>query len=111
MTVHSVTPVASGRPYHIRACRGRVPTALADFEGETDFTVSAEPGTAVVHGVGGAYEDWVRFHEKDVAHDGKDVRVWHIIQEADGGFTATTGPCAIPALGWSTGSPTSARPR
>jgi hypothetical protein len=98
MTFHSATPVASGRPYHVMACRGRVPTALTDFEGETDFILSTATGTTVVRGAGAAHGDWVRFHEKDVAHDGKDVRVWHIIQEADGGFTATTGPSAL--IGW-----------
>jgi hypothetical protein len=98
MTSFSATAVASGRLYHVKACRGRVPTALADFEGETVFTLSTETGTTVVRGVGAARADWVRFYEKDVAHDGKDVRVWHIILEADGGFTATTGPSAL--IGW-----------
>jgi hypothetical protein len=110
MTFHSATPVASGRPYHVKACKGRVPTALADFEGETDFTLSTgtlstgtlSTGTltTVIRGIGAAQGDWVRFHEKDVAHDGKDVRVWHIIMEADGGFTATTGPSVLFAVGW-----------
>ncbi|MEO6501154.1 MAG: hypothetical protein ABIQ09_04505 [Jatrophihabitantaceae bacterium] len=99
MTFHSATAVASGRPYHVKACRGRVPATLADFEGESDFTLSTGTGTTVVRGVGAAHGDWVRFHEKDVAHDGKDVRVWHITREADGGFTAATGLSAM--IGWS----------
>jgi hypothetical protein len=100
MTFHPASPVASGRPYHVKACRGRIPTALADFEGETNFTVSTEAGTMVIRGCGAIHADAVRFHEKDVAHDGKDVRVWHIAVEADGGFTAATGPSAVLALGW-----------
>jgi hypothetical protein len=100
MTLYPATSVASGRPYHVKACRGRVPTALADFEGETHFTLSTETGTTVVHGAGAAHGDCVRFHEKDVAHDGKDVRVWHITLEADGGFTAATGLSAACAIGW-----------
>jgi hypothetical protein len=97
MTLHSATPVASGRPYHVTACKGRVPTALADFEGGSDFTLSTGAGTVpmVIRGVGAAHGDCVRFHEKDVDGDGKDVRIWHIIQEADGGFTAATGPTAL----------------
>lgn len=89
--------VASGRPYHVKACRGRVPSTLADFEGGTEFAVSTGTGTTVVRGVGAAEEDWVRFSEKNVTGD-EDVRVWHIVQEADGGFTAATGPAAV--LGW-----------
>lgn len=100
MRISSATAVTSGRPYHVKACRGRVPTALADFQGETDFALSTETGTTVVCGVGAARGDVVRFQEKDVAHDSKDVRVWHITVEADGGFTAATGPSVIWALGW-----------
>lgn len=100
MTFFPAIPVASGRPYHVIACRGRVPAALSDFQGQSDFTLSTGTGTTVVRGVGATQGDWVRFHEKDVAHNGKDVRVWHIAVEADGGFTAATGPSAIFALGW-----------
>ncbi|HEX8094255.1 hypothetical protein [Jatrophihabitans sp.] len=98
MALYPAGPVASGRLYHVKACRGRVPTALADFRGETDFTLSTETGTTVVRGVGAVHRDSVRFSEKDVALGGKDVRVWHITQEADGGFTAATGPSVL--LGW-----------
>jgi hypothetical protein len=100
MPYFAVRPVASGRPYHVVACRGRVPSALADFEGESEFTLSTGTQTMVVSGVGSAQGDWVRFHEKDGASDGRDVRVWHITQEADGGFTAATGPSAVFTLGW-----------
>ena len=100
MTMYPARPIASGRPYHVKACRGRVPTALADFEGETDFTLSTGAGTTVIRGVGTAHEGWIRFQEKDVAQNGKDVRVWHITLEADGGFTAATGPSAVYTLGW-----------
>jgi hypothetical protein len=100
LTIHPTSPIASGRPYHVTACRGRIPTALADFEGETDFTLSTGAGATVVRGVGTAQGDWIRFHEKDVARNGKDVRVWHIALEADGGFTAATGPSAVTVSGW-----------
>lgn len=98
MTFHAATPVASGRPYHVKSCRGRVPAALSDFEGEADFALSDGSGTIVVRGLGAMQEGTVRFQEKDVEHGGKDVRIWHITLEADGGFTAATGPSAI-ALG------------
>jgi hypothetical protein len=100
MTPSSASAVAPGRPYHVRACRGRVPAALADFQGETDFVLSTGTGTTVIRGIGAAQGDVVRFREKDVAHDGEYVRVWHITVEADGGFTAATGPSAIFALRW-----------
>jgi len=99
MPYFAVRPVASGRPYHVVACRGRVPSALADFEGESEFTLSTGARTMVVCGVGVAHGGWVRFREKD-AFDGKGVRVWHITLEADGGFTAATGPSAVFTLGW-----------
>jgi len=98
MTIYPAAPVASGRPYHVKACGGRVPAALADFEGEADFTLSTESGTTIVRGVGALEGDSVRFQEKDVGHGGRDVRVWHITLEADGGFTAATGPSVV--IGW-----------
>ena len=82
------------------ACRGRVPTSLADFEGVSEFTLSTRTGAMLVRGVGVTQESSVRFHERDVAGDGRDVRVWHITVEADGGFTATTGASVVLAFGW-----------
>ena len=100
MPYFSTSPVASGHPYHVIACRGRVPTSLADFEGLAEFTLSTRTGTILIRGVGAAQGDWVRFSEKDAARDGRDGRVWHITVEADGGFTATTGSPGVVAFGW-----------
>ena len=35
----------------------------------------------LVSGAGRAHGDLVRFHEKDMEHNGKDIRVWHVRQE------------------------------
>ena len=94
------SPIASGHPYHVIACRGRVPTSLADFEGVSEFTLSTRTGAMLIRGIGAAQGSWVRFHEKDAARDSMDVRVWHITVEADGGFTATTGSSVVLAFGW-----------
>jgi hypothetical protein len=98
MPYFPASPVASGHPYHVIACRGRVPTSLAEFAGVAEFVLSTRTGTMRVRGVGTAQADWVRFQEKDAA--GRDGRVWHITLEADGGFTAATGPSIVLAFGW-----------
>jgi len=94
------SPVASGHPYHVIACRGRVPTSLADFEGVSEFTLSTRTGAMLVRGVGITQGSSVRFQERDAAGEDRDIRVWHVSVEADGGFTATTGSSVVLAFGW-----------
>ena len=93
--------VASGQPYHVIACRGRIPTSLADFDGVSEFTISigSGAGAMLIRGVGEAHDGWVRFRER-AAPDGRDIRLWHIGLEADGGFTAAIGSSVVLTFGW-----------
>jgi hypothetical protein len=82
-TPHSVI---SGVPYSVTAVGDTAPTVLDAFLGETVFTLDMAGHPYVVRGTGDALEGRVRVHEKSLAA-GKDVRVWHVSQAADG-FTA-----------------------
>ena len=78
--------VISGVPYRVTAAGDGTPTGLDAFLGETVFTVEVAGEAYVVRGTGDAPDGQVRVHEKSTVA-GKDVRVWHVHQTADG-FTA-----------------------
>ena len=78
--------VISGVPYPVLSSGEQAPTALDAFLGETVFTIDMAGQPYVVRGTGDALDDRVRVHEKSTVA-GKDVRVWHVHQTADG-FTA-----------------------
>lgn len=84
-------PVASGKEFEIVAVNGRTPHVLDDFVDQAVFTLRWEEQDRLVAGLGHRDGDAVRFTEKDVIHEGKDVRVW-LIGSADrrGRFTART---------------------
>lgn len=88
MTYAGADPVASGRPYDVLFVEERTPTSLDDFVGEVSFTVDSSGSEKIICGVGSAAGDGVHFQEKDVAHDGKDVRVWRVSKNPAGGFSA-----------------------
>ena len=85
MTAETRPIVASGKPYPVT-----VPPAggasLDAFLGDAEFTLDSTGGPLVIQGHGVRLDDLVRFHEKD-SEGGKDVRVWHVSQQA-GGFVA-----------------------
>lgn len=89
MTYAAADPISSGRPYRILAVAGGEPSTLEQFVGETAFTISKDGGESVIAGLGTAHDNAVRFYEKDLERTGKDVRTWALIQEPDGGFSAT----------------------
>ena len=79
--------VVSGVACPVTSVAGTDPTLLAQFLGDTQFTVDAVSGsTYLVRGCGSGLEQQVRFHEKDEVL-GRDVRVWHVSQ-VDGAFVA-----------------------
>ncbi len=83
----ATTTVVSGVACPVTSVAGTDPTLLAQFLGETQFTVDTGGGhTYLVRGTGSSLEQQVRFHEKDEVL-GRDVRVWHVSQ-VDGGFMA-----------------------
>ena len=82
-TSHSVI---SGVAYRVESVAGRDATLLAQFLGETSFTITLDGTEHHVRGCGSQLDDRVRFHEKDAVL-GRDVRVWHV-SSADDGFQA-----------------------
>ena len=78
--------VISGVPYPVTAAGDSAATSLDAFLGETVFTIEVAGEPYVVRGTGDAPDGQVRVHEKSTVA-GKDVRVWHVHQSADG-FTA-----------------------
>ncbi len=89
MTYAAPDPVPSGRPYAVVTVAGEEPAAIEQFVGETAFTIDKSGAASEIRGIGSRNESGVRFHEKDIVHDGKDVRVWQITGELDGRFVAT----------------------
>jgi hypothetical protein len=69
--------------------QGRSPASLGDFEGDVSFVVD-DDAHHLIQGCGRVSGDRVRFHEKDVAANGKDVRVWGIRQEGEAFFAEQT---------------------
>jgi hypothetical protein len=89
MTYAAPDPVPSGRPYVVTAVAGEPPAALEQFLGETAFKIDKSGEESEICGLGSRNDSGVRFHEKDIVHDGKDVRVWQITPGRDGEFIAT----------------------
>jgi hypothetical protein len=78
MTFAAPQSVVSGSPYDVIEVAGRAAEDLNDFTGNTEFIIEGRGEQHRVCGIGARHDDSVKFHEKDVAHDGKDVRVWQI---------------------------------
>jgi hypothetical protein len=89
MTFTAADPIASGLPYDVVAVGGEPPARLDQFVGDSSFVIARNGRRSRVCGVGRPNEPGVHFQEKDVDHDGKDVRTWQISQ-------GDTGFCAAP---------------
>ena len=89
MTFIAPDPVASGRPYKIVSNAVGARKDLNGFIGEASFTIDKDGTESVIRGSGAADRTGVRFLEKDAEHSGKDVRAWHITQDAAGQLLAT----------------------
>jgi hypothetical protein len=81
-------PVISGKSYLVMQVGGRAPVSLADFAVDGDFTIDKDDKPYRVSGSGVERGGAVRFYEKDMSRDGKDVRVWQISPGSDGRFMA-----------------------
>jgi hypothetical protein len=89
MTSNCHDPIISGIAYHISDVAGRSPSDIADFVVNTEMWVETDGNQHHIFGVGAYSSDGVRFYEKDLQNEGKDVRVWSISPSPDGeGFTA-----------------------
>jgi hypothetical protein len=83
MTFFPADPIASGRPYPVSAVEDRTPSEISEFVGEIAFTLQLDDVVHRVCGIGRLDGDSVRFHEKDLDHTTKDVRVWEISRSGD----------------------------
>lgn len=82
MSFSTPASVPAGISQRVLEVRGHPPDSLADFEGEVSFVVDDE-AHHLIAGSGRASGDRVRFHEKDMATNGKDIRLWAIRQEGE----------------------------
>ncbi len=71
-------PVSSGRAYTLTEVDGRPPAGLVSCVGERTLTLALNDLSYRVYGSGVASSGTVRFYQKDLGPDGKDVRVWTI---------------------------------
>ena len=90
MTFAAPDATASGKPYPVTDVGGSPPRSLEQFVGECEFGIDRDGRSSRVKGVGAPGDDVVRFHEKDLDHSGKDVRVWAVRPAGEGRFTAET---------------------
>ena len=74
--------VPAGTAQLVFEVQGHIPTGLADFAGDVSFVLEGEEHH-LIEGSGRVHGDRVRFHQKDMAANGKDVRVWGIRQEGN----------------------------
>jgi hypothetical protein len=78
MSFTTPTTVPSGMSVAVLAVDGHAPAGLPDFTGEeVTFLVDLDP-PHLVQGCGRLQGETVRFHEKDIAGGGKDIRVWEV---------------------------------
>jgi hypothetical protein len=87
MSFTTPNTVPSGMSVRVLEVGGHQPDELRDFAGDVSFLVGLDP-PVFVHGTGRVDGQTVRFHEKDVEHSGKDIRVWEVRGEGDGHFVA-----------------------
>jgi hypothetical protein len=90
MTFFASDPVPSGLAYAVVSVADAPAASLEQFTGEVTITIDRGTGETMIAGVGSLDGECVRFQEKDIGHDGKDVRVWEIRPGADGAFTAAS---------------------
>ena len=77
MSFSTPMTVPSGMSLPVLAVEGRTPQTQQDFAGEVSFLLDLEP-PHLVHGCGVVDGSTVRFYEKDVVNNGKDIRVWTV---------------------------------
>ncbi len=87
MSFTTPSAVPSGMSVRVLEVDGHQPDQLQDFVGDVSFVVGLDP-PVLVHGTGRVDGQTVRFHEKDVDHGGKDIRVWEVRAEDDGHLVA-----------------------
>lgn len=87
MSSTAPSPVPSGMSMPVLEVQGHPPVVLQEFAGDVSFVVDLDP-PLVIQGSGRIDGRTVRFHEKDLDHGGKDIRVWEVRDGGDGRFVA-----------------------
>ena len=88
MTMAAQEPVVSGQWYTVTEVDGRPPTGLASCVGERVLTLAMNGLSHRMFGTGVEHSASVRFHQKDLGPNGKDVRVWTISDPGDNSLLA-----------------------
>ena len=88
MTMATEEPVVSGQAYTVAQVDGRPPTGLGSCIGERVLTLAMNGLSHRMFGTGVEHSARVRFHQKDLGPDGKDVRVWTISDPGDNSLLA-----------------------
>jgi hypothetical protein len=73
-------PVESGQSYTITHVDGRQPESLDDFTGDVHLTLARNDQFLHVTGAIARTADSVRFYQKDLALQDRDIRVWTITE-------------------------------
>jgi hypothetical protein len=95
MTSDTPRGVASGLPFRVVLVADHSPSSLAEFAEAEDFTMDMNGSPSLVRGAGRVTDADVRFHEKDLDHDGKDVRVWCVTRQEAGASPWLLLPLAV----------------
>ena len=82
-------PVESGQSYTITHVDGREPESLDDFSGDVHLTLVRNGQQLHVTGAATRTADSVRFYQKDLALQDRDIRVWTITGRDNSSFLAT----------------------
>ena len=81
-------PVESGQSYTITHVDGREPESLDDFTGDVHLTLVRNGQQLHVTGAATRTADSVRFYQKDLALQDRDIRVWTITELDNSTFHA-----------------------
>lgn len=87
MSFTTPSNVPSGMSMQVLEVQGHPPDHLQEFAGDVSFVIDLDP-PLFVQGSGRIDGRRVRFHEKDLDHGGKDIRVWEVRDEGGGRFVA-----------------------
>jgi len=98
MTMATDGPVISGLGLglHGHEIDGHPPTGLAGCLGDRTLTLVRSGLSQWIRGTGTNHSGAIRFHQKDLGPDGKDVRVWTITHPSDDVLLARHCPASEP---------------
>jgi hypothetical protein len=86
--VSAAEPVESGQSYTITHVDGRQPESLDDFTGDVHLTLARNDQHLHVTGAIARTADSLRFYQKDLALQDRDIRVWTITELDNSTFHA-----------------------